>query len=374
MSGVRNYEQVDDFVEYADQETWTEYIQDTVVPLWRSAWRLKEFHEQLQHEFDGRRPDTLTESEQQLFLGGVDARRDDVYRRNSLAKFYKDLFGARVTDLQSWVLSEDGEVQTEVQIEVEETQFVEFASTIYDRLTRALSSQTLYHEWHEPEVEFESLLGDPEQLRKLVEEFYQHVLAFAVNHSYHTFFLWSLNQVPRHFLEKAYPEFDDELPLVRNQFGITNLNWENPIKPDADIYGDYQILCFPEYNPNNEGQSFGGSIVTTNELIWTYFDDYSTEAFRDALSDYFNRVPNLKQQYENRVENRLTDVPEDWIGRRFKIYYSGLSASVDGQSEVENSQQSIMDLLDQAAPILFLGLNKIDSVSQNRLRIKDIGA
>lgn len=373
MSEVRNYEQVDEFIAYTDQEEWRVYIEETVVPLWASAWRLKKFHEQLQQEFDERSLETLTDAEQQLFLGGVDARRDEVYRRNSLAQFYKELFGARVADLQSWVLSEGSEMQTEVHIEVKETQFVEFASRIYDRLTRALSSQSMYHDWHEPDVEFEVLLEDADQLRELVEELYQRVLGFAVNHSYHTFFLWSLNQVPRHFVETAYSELDVDLSLVRDQFGLRNFEWKNPIKPDADIYQDYQILCFPEYDPASDSQSFGGSIARTNELIWSYFDSYSKEAFRDALSLYFNQVPNLKQQYKDLVTTRVGDVPESWIDSRFNIYFKGLSASTEGRSEAANSQDSIMDLLDQAAPVLFLGLNKVSQVYDDRLRVKEVG-
>lgn len=44
MSGSRTYAQVDDFVDYAEQEVWEEYIQETVVPLWETAWQLKECH------------------------------------------------------------------------------------------------------------------------------------------------------------------------------------------------------------------------------------------------------------------------------------------------------------------------------------------
>lgn len=374
MNGRRTYEQLDDFVAYTEQEEWTGYIRETVVPLWESAWRLQEFHNRLQNAFDGRRLETLSDDEQQLFLGGVDPQQDAAYRRDSIAKFYKTLFGAQVTDLQSWLLSEGGEVQTEVTVTVAETPFVEFATAIYDRLTQALSSQSLFREWHEPDVDAEALRMDPAALRALVAEFYQQVLDFVVNHSYHTFFLWSLNQVPRRFLEEAYPALDDELPLPRDQFGLTNLDWANPIKPDADIYQEYQILCFPEYNPDNEGQSFGGAICKANEMIWSYFHDYQTEEFREALNLYFTQVPDLQQQYVERVEHRMSNVPEDWIGREFSIYYSGLSASTDDRSSVENSQQSIMDVLDQAAPLLFVGLNKITGVYDNRLRIQPIGA
>lgn len=372
MSGTRSYAQVDDFVDYTEQQVWQEYIQKTVVPFWEAAWQLKEYHRQLQHEFSGRRLETLSEREQQIFLGGIDPRRDEVYLRNSVAKFYKAFFGAQVSDLQSWLLSEGGEVQTEVTVEVTDSQFIEFADEVHDQLTQALSSQTLYQGWQEPEFDFDSLLTSPDEVRDIVERLYQGVLDFVVNYSYPTFYLWSLNQTPRRFLQEAYPEFDDTQPLVRDQFGLTALDWPTPIKPDTEIYNSYAILCYPEYNPNNQGRSFGGSITKTNELIWTYFSDYSTQTFRDALSTYFNNVSDLKQDYENRVANRIANVPEQWVGRQFSIYFDGLSAATD-RSDVEDSKESIMDLLDQAAPLLFLGLNKITYVSDNYLKIKSIG-
>ncbi|MFP8955049.1 hypothetical protein ACLI4Z_19135 [Natrialbaceae archaeon A-arb3/5] len=372
MSGSRTYAQVDDFVDYTEQEVWQEYIRETVIPLWEAAWQLKEYHEKLQHEFNGRRLETLSEREQQVFLGGIDPRRDEVYRRNSVAKFYKVFFGAQVTDLQSWLLSEGGEIQTEVTVEVEESQFIEFADKIQDQLTQALSSQTLYQGWRTPEVTFGSLLRSPDEVRDIVEQLYQDVLEFVVNHSYPTFYLWSLNQTPRQFLQEAYPEFDDTQPLVRDQFGLTELDWSNPIKSDTDIHSSYEILCFPEYNPNNRGRSFGGSIVKTNEQIWSYFSDYATQSFRDVLSAYFNNVSDLKQDYEDRVANRIANVPEQWVGREFSIYFDGLSAATD-RSDVEDSQESIMDLLDRAAPLLLLGLNKVTYVYDDYLKIKSIG-
>jgi len=372
MNKSRTYAQVDDFVDYTEREVWEEYIQETVVPMWEAAWQLKEFHRQLQHEFNGRRLETLSDAERRVFLGGIDPQRDEVYRQNSVAKFYKGFFGAQVSDLQSWLLSEGGDVQTEVTVEVEESQFIEFADKIHDQLTQALSAQTLYQGWQNPEVAFDSFLSSPEEVRDIVEQLYQGVLDFVVNHSYPTFYLWSLNQTPRRFLQEAYPAFDDTQPLVREQFGLTEMDWPNPIKSDADIHSSYEILCFPEYNPNNQGRSFGGSIGKTNEIIWTYFSDYSTQAFRDVLTTYFNTVSDLKQDYDDRVANRIANVPEQWVGREFSIYFDGLSAATE-RSDVEDSQESIMDLLDQAAPLLFLGLNKITYVYDDNLKIKPIG-
>jgi hypothetical protein len=373
MGAERSYAQVEDFVEYSGRDAWIGYIEETVVPLWESAVVLKQFHNRLEQEFDGRWLEELANEERQLFLGGVDPDRENVYPRDSVAKFYDLLFGAGVADLQSWVLSEGDGVQTEVLMEVGRPQFIEFAKMIHDQLTGALASQALYRDWREPEVDFVELLEHPEQLRNLVEEFYQQVLDFVANHSYPTYFLFTVNQVPRYFAKQAYPDFDDETSMVRDEFGVTTLDWNCPIKPDADIFQDYEILCFPEYDESSDRQSFGGAIVAMNEAIWMYFDDHSYQDFRAVLGEYFNQVPNLREQYQQRVEPRVTEVPDDWIGGRFNIYFKGLSASAESRSEAENSRHSIMELLDLAAPILFLGLNKIDSVYEDRLQFTRMG-
>ncbi len=368
---MRNYDQLDEFIAYTDRESWQTYIENTVVPLWESAWTLKEFHTQLQNELDGRQLDNLPANEQQLVLGGIDPRMDDVYRRNSLARFYRDMFAVQVADLQSWLLSEGNEVQTSVEITVDKPHLVELADTLHEQLTRGLSSQYLHQDYFEPDVAVQTLLDSPEAVRDIVQDFYQNVLAFAVNNSHHTFFIWSLNQVPRHFLEKAYPQFEEVQQLIRDEFGLRELEWEYPIKPDAKIYDDYHLLCFPEYNPNNVGQSFGGAVCKANETIWYYFDDYSTEDFRNALTTYFNQVPNLKEEYRDRVEPRVTSAPDNWLNGRFDIHYNGLSAGTS-TSDIEENPQSIMDLLDQAAPLLFLGLTKIRDVYDGRLSFEEI--
>lgn len=363
---MRNYGQLEDFIDYSSESTWRDYVENQVVPLWESSWLIKETFERFQDEFDDRDLSTLSQNEQELFLGGIDSRRDAVYRRNSLAKFNKVFYGAQVSDLQSWVLSDSEEVPTEVNIEVSKTSFIELAENLYETLTKALSSQYLYQDYFEPEVRLGEV-KEPERLQEQVEQFYKDVLVFCVNHSYFTFFLQSLNQVPRHFLEKAYPDFDTAQEIMyEDEFGLTTLDWNYPIKPDASIYESYQILCYPEYNPENKGASFGGSITKANDIIWNFFDEYSHKEFREDLSDYFP-VRNLKKAYRDRVENRVTKVPDDWVKSGFNIYFKGLSASDNSGSSVENSTESLMELLDQAAPLLFLGLVEISTVGDNRL-------
>ena len=368
---MRNYAQLDDFISYDEREVWRSYIEEDVVPLWESAWRLHEFHSRLENEFDGRSLGSLRGDEQQLVLGGIAPRSDEVYRDRSLATFYKELFGVQLSDVQSWILAgeESDASVVDVTVEVETPQFIELVETVLDRLTAALSSQYLYQDYLEPDVDFRSLIEQPEELQELVETFYQQVLGFAVNHSYETFFVWSLNQVPRGFLEQAYPDVSFDASLMRDEFGLMSLEWNNPIESGTDVYAEYDILCFPEYNPEQQGTSFGGSICEVNEDIWGYFHDYDKESFRNAVDRFVNTAPDLKTEYWDRVENRVANVPDEWKQQDITIYYKNLSASTQSRSAAEQSSDSLMGLLDRVGPLLFLGLQEIRWVSDDSLRL-----
>lgn len=46
-----NYDQFEWFVDYMSKDTWRNYIESQVIPLWRDTLILKEFLENLRNEF-----------------------------------------------------------------------------------------------------------------------------------------------------------------------------------------------------------------------------------------------------------------------------------------------------------------------------------
>lgn len=369
-----SYDDIEGFIDYASEDAWKKYIESYVIPLWKHSRALKDYWERLEEEFNGLPFDEVREEEKQLLLGGVTARRNEMYTRKSLAKFYDKFFGLRLKDLQSWILqSLTGEAITDIKVEVVKTEFMGFVEKVFDLLDYGIRLQGLVAIPEEPELDYEELKKDPIKVRDLIKDFYQGVLNISLNHNYGTFFLCSINQITYRYMKAAYPRIDDALNLLEREFGLTKLAWKNPIKPGTKTFRDYVIYCFPEYDPSNGGKSFGGAICKLNEEVWRVFSDLGPRGVRDALSMLFGEVPDLKKEFIGRVRGML---PERFYKRiSFKgISARGSSETYDGGgSTVEVKGKSIMDMLDENSPFLFTNLVEIRRVSDEELEFTKVG-
>lgn len=356
---MRNYDHIEGFIDYANKDEWKKYIENYVVPLWRDAWLLKEYFEEIRGEFDNLPFSEIIEEEKPLLLGGIVPNRDGIYTRNSLAKFYAKLLGLKLKDIQSWILqSKAGEALTEINVEVVETEFIKFVKNVFALLDYGLQYQTSITDFKEPELNYVELKKNPNRLKEIIKNFYQGILNIALNYNYGTFFLCSINQMTYKYMKEAYPRINNCLDFLMREFGLTEFNWNNPIKPDSKTFKEYTIYCFPEYNPNNKGKSFGGSVCVLNETIWKSFS-YSTE-LKDALGILFTNVPNLKEEFKERAKSRLPEKYHSWI------YYKGITAS-ESSVNVDEGNKTIMDMIDENSPYLFTNLIKIGYLSDNSL-------
>lgn len=356
---MRNYDEIEGFIDYTDKEAWEKYIEN-LVTLWKNAYLLKEFFESIKQEFHKLPFSSVKDEEKPLLLGGIIPNKEEIYLRSSLAKFYSKFFGLRIKDIQSWIISKQEEAPTEIEVEVVETDFIKFVKNIFSILDTALQHQQLVTNYIEPSLEYEILKGNPEKVKEIVKEFYQQLLAISVNYNYHTFFLWSINQVPRKFLKLAYSRIDEILEFLISEMGLTELKWSNPIKPKSKTFGDYTIHCFPEYNPNNRGKSFGGSICQLNRTIWEMLYTFSITT-DSLLSMLFTQVPDLREEFREKTKTRVAAEYHRWI------YYKGVTASEKSIASIEESNKSLMELLDENSPHLFLGLIYIDYLSDNSM-------
>ena len=50
---MRNYDEIEGFIDYTKEEEWKEYIKTYIIPLWEKTWILKEYFEELESEFEG---------------------------------------------------------------------------------------------------------------------------------------------------------------------------------------------------------------------------------------------------------------------------------------------------------------------------------
>ena len=362
---MKTYDEIEGFIDYTNKGEWKNYIENFVIPLWKFSWLLKEYFEELKREFDNLPLSEVKEEDKPLLLGGIRPVSEEIYSRDSLAKFYLRFFGVRLKDLQSWILQQQhGETLTEITIEVVETEFIKLVKEIFDILDYALQHQTLVSNFEEPQLSYEKLKRNPEKVKELIKEWYQALLNLSVNHNYGTFFICSINQVTYRFMKSAYPRIDQIFDFLQNEFGLIELDWNNPINPETQTFKDYTIYCFPEYNPRKRGKSLGGAIVKLNELLWNKFS-YSSEV-KETLSMLFGEVQNLKEEFRERVKSQLPEKYYSWI------YFKGITAS-ESSSRIEESGKTLMEMLDENMPWLFTSLIKIDYVYDNGFSFTSFG-
>lgn len=372
---MSNYDLLEGFIDYVNKEGWKNYIESYIAPLWKNALILKEFFENLKSEFQNVLLHDITEKDLPLLLGGVVPRREEIYKRNSLAKLYNKFFGLKLSDLQSWVLG--GELTgTQLKVIVEETAFTRFVNEIFKWSDRAVRYQTLVG-YTEPEVDYKGLKEDPNKLKEMIKDFCQSVLNISVNNNYYTFFLWSIKQIPYKFMKEAYPRIDQIIDSLETEFGLTPLRWKIPFSEDSSFYKEYMIWCWPEYNSQSEkggwcvpeysqGKSFGGSICALNETIWKHLTKgYSPTDLEKIILDCFTVFPNLKEEYVNRVKDSLA-------GKIYSyIYYRGITAAED-RSRVGETNLTIMQMINEISPHLFTGLAKIAYIADDYIQISQV--
>ena len=93
---MKTYDDIEGFIDYTNKEEWERYITDFVIPLWKATWIIKEYFEELKREFDNLPLGEVKEEDRPLLLGGIRPSSDEIYSRNSLAKFYLKFFGLRL--------------------------------------------------------------------------------------------------------------------------------------------------------------------------------------------------------------------------------------------------------------------------------------
>ena len=372
---MSNYDTLEEFIDYTTKNEWKNYIKSYLMPLWEDSLILREFFENLKSEFQNVLLRDVSQEDLPLLLGGIIPVEDQVYKRNSLAKFYSRFFGLKISDFQSWVLGA-GLTGVDPKVIVDETAFTRFVSESFKWADRAMRYQTLV-EYTEPNVDYATFKKDPNKLKDLISDFYQCILNISVNYNYYTFFLWSLNQITYKFMKEAYPRIDQIMDMLQMDFGLTRLKWRIPFSEDSSFYKDYTIYCWPEYNAqsdrggwcdpsHSQGRSFGGSICALNETIWKYLaKGYAPTELEKIILDYFTIFPNLKEEYVGRVKDRLA-------GRIYShIYYRGITAA-ENRSELGETNMTIMQMIDEVSPYLFTGLAKIVYVGDDYLQISQI--
>jgi hypothetical protein len=361
-------------IDCSDKDEWKRYVRDYIIPLRDSADALVGYWNYLTGEIDNVSFNEIeTEKDEnfkKILLGGI--REDENYSERSFAVFYSTFFGARLSNLQEYLISQKEGVTSQVTVVVEESEFMKFVENIKEKTSAILESAsqngfTDAVNSELPEADFGALLEDPEKVIELVEALYNKSFKITVNYNQHTLFLWTIRKITRRYLEAAYPELQEEekFDALKSFVGLDTYfepEIEERTENDRTVKRDYTIWHLPD-------NSFGGLICGLNDSVWEYLDK---ESFRTDLSILFDGVVDLKGEFMTRakaaignwkrIEGLKFEKRDDISTYTLKIsgiriagYWNMNSPNTTASYEHHESNVSVLDFFDNISTPMFLG-------------------
>lgn len=397
--------------DYTDERRWSQYFDTPIRNLAEQAKALHAFRQELVRKCDGMPYEELQEhwDYSQVLLGGVDENAN--FRERSLAKLYKELFGLQFTDLIEVVEKQRQGISPSTTVIVDDTPFATFVSEVVDKtetvLQQAHEIDLAYNAEIEAEYDFYDLLSDQENLTNLLTEFVYRLQNLLPNYNEHALFIWTLPKTTTRYLSIAYPKLKD-----RKTWGWLDdsMGLEPLFVPDINEIGDNVEEREQQYTVYDyRDGSLGDTLVELYQLVWDAFDSDVRESLRLAFPD----VPNFKQEFLDEardkldrigwnIPNRLTfelsgeNANLHLVGSDYKYSsnrgdttkaeyrisgvtldqydYSGYSTSGTPSSRTEECNLSLLRVLDELSPGLFLlnGLEFDLNIDQCSLEVEKL--
>ena len=235
-------------INYADKAEWRRFVNEYIVPLRYSAEVIVNRREYLRQKIDELEVSGIVDNFKMFFLG-----------------------------------------------EVSESPFIKFVSEVAmqtKKIENIASSKGIIEE-HPAAVEHEEgdFVRKPEEVIKLVENFYNNCAKVTPNYNEHSLFILTIRTITRRYLEAAYPEFKERFEELRQFFGLEPLF--TPKLEDSETKLKYTIWHLPE-------GSFGGEIKKLYEIIWDY-----NRKLKEHLSQYFDGIVDLKEEFFEIAKNSI---------------------------------------------------------------------
>jgi len=361
---MSSYEQIEGF-EYWNKEAWKKFVNDYVLPLHTLSSKLLKLREEIISRTEGRKLSNLEDNLRKFLLGGINEEGD--YEDNSLALFIKNAFGIYV-DPKQYIALEKGGINPLEYVKVgvsTETEFVKFLRNI-----SSLSSQIVSKVGLETiEVkEVEELIKEPEKILEVLRELYEKVLQVTANYNYYTFFTVSTRNLPFFYLTKVYPKLKEKFDEIREFLGLGVI-----FKPETEVQ-EIKEEC------TIWSQVKGGLcdlIFTLNYLIWENIRpnssllpifNFVSQSFKDLKKEYLKKVEEklklmgwkLQEYFFNCYSciaefNVLGVVTRNWLNKELEQRYEG---------------KSLIEVLNDFSPALFLGYLYVSRVSGNNMSLK----
>lgn len=332
-------------IDYSDKEEWKKFVENDVVPLRESANILDEYWNYLREHIDTVPLEKIENNEalQRVLLGGMDEEGN--YLDDSIAKFYNDFFGVSFSE----------KVPTG---RVYSSPLHEFVTGIINKtkevMDRAKTKEIYLENVKRSETHYDELLRNPEEVVRLIEDFYNKCAKITPNYNEYTLFVLNIRAITESYFNAAFPWLLRKFDEVRELLGLT----EKAIPDVEDIKAEhYTIWSFPSY-------SAGYTIRELYEYIWN-----QNKELKNTLSQYFDGISDLKQDFLASAKESIASISYEFV-KGYEVMSSDYynlriekkdSKIVDSQGLLKKDS-NVFDFFDEVSSLLFVGLVSIIEV------------
>lgn len=279
---------------------WEQFVKEDIVPVVERARTLLELRDRLavQDQNNPTLADAVDREKrvQHFLVGGITAKGE--YGQNALAGLTAQFLGVQLDNPQKWInAQQEGLDAAEyVSVTTSEPDFVSLIETVNEHLTAIVQRFNISISAGDDRAD--ALLENPQNIAEEVQGFLTGLLDLTANSNPFTFFAYTTRSLTRRYLTEAYPQLQYDMLDVA---GFTGLEKRfTPDIEDTDKQEAYTIWGHKE-------DGLLDRLSRVNDAAWSAFGE---DEFRSDLSVFFDQVPNLRQDFEQRVKEQLT--AEDW--------------------------------------------------------------
>jgi len=227
----------EELIRYHDEQTWRDYFEKELGELYSAVKGFLDLRDEIVANFSGRPvSEIIAESEEykKMLFGGV-VLEDGPFKERALAKFYAEVMGIRVKDLDK-VMSrlKEGIPLEDATKDV----YCEFLETDVLKMVKSASEKldAIFYHLHDVINTPKIRRYDPTDALsglKALEDLLNAIRRILPHYNPRSFFIISLYSIPRLFLEKTYPQLlDKDVAEMLGKFGIT---LDTLLEPDIPI-------------------------------------------------------------------------------------------------------------------------------------------
>lgn len=289
--------------DYTKEDRFNFFFRNYVKDLLKNIKNILSFRDELRRKCNGIPFNQLQEEWDygQVLLAGMD--EDGEFKKNSLAKVYKELFGLHLSNPVELIEKISQGLTPDTEALVEETEFIGFLEQLQEKteavLEKAVEEGFTREEGVEPEYDFYDTLADQEILTKYLKDLIRSIGNVMPNYSERALFLWTLDKSTHKYLTIAYPKLKDEEDAWENlqeRFGLSD-TFVPEIDEDSETAQtrreQYTVYAYEE-------NSLGERVLDLQKFIFKVFPKVKTD-----LEMVFGEVPDITSEFEKEADKKL---------------------------------------------------------------------